>query len=176
MLITCYSAPRITSSVQYEQCNECGSDNVTGDNYETLQCADCGSKDVVCGVMYTGAVGLRCVDCDGDAGTAMIHDLPEGPCPKCGGKRIQLAPTDEDKFPYYESDAGERRAEYRCVRCNTWHPELPPRTKNDSPDWTPPNPDWTASKCPACGVQGAGFVRWSLPPAVTPEADEPVPF
>ena len=162
MLITCYSRPRITSSVDYEQCNKCGSHNVAGDNYETLPCADCGSKDVACGVMYTGAVALRCVDCDGDCGTTMVHDLPEGPCPKCGGKRIQYAPTDEDGFPYYESDAGERRAEYRCVLCNTWHPELPPRTKNDSPDWTPPNPDWTASKCPACGVHGAGFVRWSL--------------
>ena len=43
MHVTCYFPPPITSSVQYEQCNKCGSYNVTGDNYETLHCADCGS-------------------------------------------------------------------------------------------------------------------------------------
>ena len=175
MHVTCYSRPGITSSVQVEYCDDCGSRNLLDAYEKNARCGDCGSKNVMYRCIYTGRVALRCVDCDGDAGTAMVDSL-DGPCPKCGGKRIQFAPFDEEDFPYYESDAGERRAECRCVRCNTWHPELPPRTKNDSLDWTPPNPDWTASKCPACGVQGAGFVRWSLPPAVTPEADEPVPF
>jgi hypothetical protein len=105
--------PTITSSVQIEECADCGSRNILDAyNRDANRCGDCGSKSVAYRVVYTGPVGLRCVDCDGDAGTAMVErdpDLglgPVDPCPKCGGNRIQYAPTDEDGFPIF----GEPRA------------------------------------------------------------------
>src|SRR6516164_7968741 len=87
MHVTCYSRPGIWSSVDVEYCDDCGSRNILDACEKNARCGDCGSKNVMYRCIYTGAVGLWCVDCDGDTGTAMVipHQL-ERPCPKCGGE------------------------------------------------------------------------------------------
>ena len=86
------------------QCLDCGVN--PNDPTATIDkpCPRCGGQ-LDYRVCYAGPVDLRCIDCDGDCGTAVCGTFmrPDHykPCPKCGGNRIQYAPVDDDRNPIF---------------------------------------------------------------------------